>query len=41
MIHALNDLPEEYDIILNGLKFALMSSDNVLTIDVISKKLNH
>ena len=42
IIHLLNNLPKEYDIILDGLKNHLMASgDNVLKIDVIHEKLNH
>ena len=42
VIHVLNNLPEEYEIILNGLKNRLMASgDIVLMINVICKKLNH
>ena len=42
MIHVLNNLPNEYYVILHGLKYCLMvSRDNVLTIEVICEKLNH
>ena len=42
MIHVLNNLPKEYDVILNGLENRLMATgDDALTIDSISKKLNH
>ena len=38
----MNNLLEEYNVILDGLKSCLMSSGpNVLTIEVIHKKLNH
>ena len=42
MIHILKNLPKEYNVILNRLENCLMATrDNVLTIDAISKKLNH
>ena len=42
MIHILNNLPEEYDIILDGLENCLTAmGENALTIDAIRKKLNH
>ena len=42
MIHILNNFPKEHDRILNGLKnFLTASGDNVLTINMICKKLNH
>ena len=42
MIHILNNLPEEYDAILDGLEYHLMSHwDNGLITGVIHKKLNH
>ena len=42
MIHILNNLPKEYDVILDGLENHLMvSGENVLTINVIHKKINH
>ena len=42
MIHVLNNLPEEYDVILNGLQEHLTSRrDDALTIEVMHKKLNH
>ena len=42
MIHILNNLPEEYDVILDGLKKRLtVIGENALTIDKICKKLNH
>ena len=42
MIHVLNNLPEEYDVILDGLKNRLTATgENALTIDSIHKKLNH
>ena len=37
-----NNLPEEYDVILNGLKHCLTATgENALTIDLIREKLNH
>ena len=42
MIHICNNLPKEYDAIMDGLKNCLMlSRNNVLTIEVIREKLNH
>ena len=42
MIHILNNLPKEYDVILNGFENCLMATrENALTIDSICKKLNH
>ena len=42
MIHVLNNLPEEYDVILDGLENRLMATgENALTIDSICEKLNH
>ena len=42
MIHDPNNMPKEYDVILDGLKNCLMvSGDDVLTIELIHKKLNH
>ena len=42
MIHILNNLPKEYDVILDGLENCLTATrDNALTIDSIRKKLNH
>ena len=42
MIHVLNNLSEEYDIILNGLENHLTATgDDALTVDSIRKKLNH
>ena len=42
MIHVLNNLPEEYNVILDGLKNRLMATgENALTIDLICEKLNH
>ena len=42
MIHFLNNLSKEYDLIFNGLEnYLMVSGDNVLTIDVICKKLNY
>ena len=42
MIHVMNNLLKEYDIILDGLeKHYIMTGDNALTIDSIHKKLNH
>ena len=42
MIHTLNNLPEEYDVILNGLKNSPMSSGtDALMIEIIQEKLNH
>ena len=42
MIHVLNNLPKEYDVIPDGLENCLMASGNdVLTINMIHKNLNH
>ena len=42
MIHVLNILPEEYDVILYRLENGLMmTGDDALTIDLICEKLNH
>ena len=42
MIHVLNNLPEEYDVILDGLENRLMATrENALMIDSICEKLNH
>ena len=42
MIHMLSNLPEEYDVILDGLENRLMATgENALTIDTIREKLNH
>ena len=42
MIHVLNNLPKEYDVILDGLGNCLMTTgENALTIDLIHEKLNH
>ena len=42
MIHVLNNLPRDYDVILNGLENCLMvTGDDVLTIDMIHENLNH
>ena len=42
MIHILNNLPEEYDVILDALDSCLMvTRDDVLTINVIHEKSNH
>ena len=42
MIHVLNNLHQEYDVILDGLKNCLKTSeDNALTIHVILKKVGH
>ena len=42
MIHALNNLPKDNDVILDGLgNNLMMTRDDVLTINVICKKLNH
>ena len=42
MTHVLNNLPEEYDMNLNGLENHLMSSGaDMLTIEVINKELSH
>ena len=42
MIHILNNLPEEYDVILDGLENRLtVIGENALTIDTIREKLNH
>ena len=38
IIHVLNNLPKEYDLILDGLENHLTDA---LTIDSICKKLNH
>ena len=41
MFHVLNNLPEEYDVILDGLENRFMATvDNALTIDLIHEKLN-
>ena len=41
MIHVLNNLPKDYDVILDGLENCLMATgNNVLTIDMIHEKLN-
>ena len=41
MIHVLNNLSEEYNVILDGIENHLTSSGyEVLTIEVICKKLN-
>ena len=37
MIHVLNDIPKEYDLIYNGLENCPASWDDVLTINVIPK----
>ena len=44
MIHVLNNLPEEYDVVLDGLENRLMlpeSDSNKLTIENIRDKLNN
>ena len=42
MIHVLNNLPMEYDVILDELQNHLTSSDNdTLMIEIITEKLNH
>ena len=42
MMHVLNNLPKEYDVILDGLENHLtISGDNALTGDSILEKLNH
>ena len=42
MIHVLNNLPEEYDVILDGLENHLTATrDEALTIHSICTKLNH
>ena len=42
MIHVLNNLPKEYDVILDGLENRLTATrENALTIDSICEKLNH
>ena len=42
MIHVLNSLPKDCDVILDGLEnFLMVTKDNVLTIDVIDKNFNH
>ena len=42
MIHVLNNLLEEYDVILDGFENCLMATEeNALTIDSIREKLNH
>ena len=42
MIHILNNLPEEYDVILDRLKNHLtVTRENALTIDLIHEKLHH
>ena len=43
MIHILNNLPKDYNMILDGLKNCLtMTGDNaLLAIDMICKKFNH
>ena len=42
MILVLNNLPKEYDVILDELENSLMvTGDDALIIDVIHKKLNH
>ena len=41
VIHILNNLPEGYDVILNGLEnHPMVTGDDVLIIDVICEKLN-
>ena len=42
MIHVLNNLFEEYNVILDGLENHLtVTGENALTIDSICEKLNH
>ena len=42
MIHVLNNLPKEYDVILDGLEnCCTLNDDDAMTIDVIQEKLNH
>ena len=42
MIHILNNLPEEYDVILDRLENCLMvTGENALMINSIREKLNH
>ena len=42
MIHILNNLPKEYDVILDGLENHLTATgENALGIDTIREKLNH
>ena len=42
VIHVMNILPEEYGVILDGLENCLTANgDNVLTIEVICRKVNH
>ena len=42
MIHVLNNFPEDYNVILNGLENCHPATGNkVLTIHVIHKKMNH
>ena len=42
VVHVLNNLPKEYNVILDGLENHLKSyKDDALTIEVIHKKLNN
>ena len=42
MIHVLNNLPKDYDVILNEIENRFtVTRDNALAINVICKKLNH
>ena len=42
MIDVLNNLPDEHDVIIDGLENCLIASgESVLTINVICKKFNH
>ena len=42
IIHMINSLPKEYNVILNGIENCLSSSrDNALAIEVTCDKLNH
>ena len=42
MIHFLNNLPKDYDVILNGLeKCHTATGDHALSSDMIHEKLNH
>ena len=42
MIHVLNNLLKEYDVIFDGLENCLTATrENILTIDSICEKMNH
>ena len=42
MIHILNNLPQDFNVILDGLENCLMvTMNNVLTINMIHEKSNH